>query len=86
MKRPKAPLSLDQLTIENNRVILRSDDSAENFNAAIWQLMGLLRAGYVFDEVLIRRYIPRREYEEWVAGGNQRSTSGDRDPTFVGVL
>jgi hypothetical protein len=37
-----------------------------------------LRAGYVFDEVLIRRYIPRREYEEWIAGGNQRSAHGDQ--------
>jgi hypothetical protein len=68
MKRPKPPLSLDQLLIENNRVILRGDDSAENFNAAVWQLMGLLRAGYVFDEVLIRKHVPRREYEEWVSG------------------
>jgi hypothetical protein len=77
MKRPKPPLSLDQLLIENNRVILRGDDSAENFNAAVWQLMGLLRAGSVFDEVLIRRYIPRCEYEEWAAG-HQRSTTGDQ--------
>jgi hypothetical protein len=29
----------------------------------------------VFDEVLIRRYIPRCEYEE-LAAGHQRSTTG----------
>jgi hypothetical protein len=78
MKRPKAPLSLDQLTIEDNRVILRGDDSAENFNAAIWQLMGLLRAGYVFDEVLIRRYAPGDTRPIFITGLSADEMNGVR--------